>query len=135
MHYKRDSKVFAFILILIMGLLFVSCSPGREKGGSTAIVGTWEMVQITAGSSQVNAEDYMKSANVNQVPVLSFEEDGTVTLKTDSSSGSGTWLEQNGQYTITYQSSDREDVTKKVDLSNDTLTMEQNGYILTYERK
>lgn len=134
MYHKLRSKRIVIIPALILCFLFTSCDSGQEKGGNGAIAGTWEMTRIAAGNEEISAADYMKSADVKQVPVLCFESDGKVTLDVEGVSGSGTWLEQNGQYTITYTSGGK-DVTKQISFDNDTLVMEQNGYTLTYERK
>lgn len=134
MYQKIRSKLLFFIPTLILCFFFTACSGGQEKGGNDAIAGIWEMTQITAGNSQVSADDYMKSADVTRVPTLTFESNGNVTLEVDGDSGSGTWLEKGGQYTVTYKSGE-EEVTKQVEMDNGTLTMEQDGYTLTYERK
>ncbi|MCE2603872.1 lipocalin family protein, partial [Pseudomonas aeruginosa] len=72
--------------------------------------------------------------DVDKVPVLTFEDDGKVTLDVNGDSGTGTWSEEGGAYSITYKSGD-DDVTKSVELDGSTLKMEQNGYALTYEKK
>ena len=67
------------------------------------------------------------------MPVLKFETDGSVTLDVDGASGTGTWSEKNGNYSITYKT-DGEEHTQSVDMDGSTLTMRQNGYTLTYTR-
>ena len=131
-----QKKLFAIVLaIVIMGFGLTACGGNNQTSGTdNRIVGTWEMTEITAGTEKVSAEDYMHSADVNQVPVLTFEGDGAVTLKVDGDSGKGIWAEENGTYSITYHT-DGNEITKSLKTDGATLTMEQDGYTLTYEKK
>ena len=133
--YQMKKNIPALILAMVLCIGLAACGAGdQKKGGNTAIVGTWELSEIAAGSSKMGAEDYMKSADVDKVPVLTFEDDGKVTLDVNGASGTGTWAAEGGAYSITYKSGD-DDVTKSVELDGSTLKMEQNGYALTYEKK
>lgn len=132
-HMKKNALALIVAIVLCIGL--AACgTDDQKKGGNTAIVGTWQLTEIAAGSSKISAEDYLKSANVDKGPVLTFEDSGKVTLDVDGDSGSGTWTEEGGAYSITYQSGDQE-VTEAVAMNGSTLKMEQNGYTLTYEKK
>lgn len=135
MCHKKKYSFLSFFLVLILCLMFTACG-GQENsaGDSDAIVGTWEMTEITAGSSQVSAAEYMKAANVSKVPVLTFEGSGKVTLELDGDSGSGTWSNENGAYSISYGSGEDETV-KALDVNGSRLVMEQDGYTLTYEKR
>lgn len=135
MYYRsRPVKYFSVLLGLFCLILMVSCSSGNKTGGDNAIAGTWEMESIAVGASQVSAAEYLKSAHTKKVPVLIFEENGTVTLEIEGASGTGTWTEENGHYSIVYGTGE-DTVTKDIQYNDTSLTLEQNGYILTYTRK
>ena len=100
--YQMKKNIPALILAMVLCIGLAACGAGdQKKGGNTAIVGTWELSEIAAGSSKMGAEDYMKSADVDKVPVLTFEDDGKVTLDVNGDSGTGTWAEEGGAYSIT----------------------------------
>lgn len=132
--YKLKNPILAAALIVTLCLALAACGSNEKKGGDTAIAGTWEMTKIASGSSTLNAEDYLKSANAKQTPVLTFEEDGQVSLDIDGNSGTGTWLEEGGAYKITYTSGEDE-VTKDLEVEGDTLKLEQQGYTMTFQKK
>ncbi|MCQ4635855.1 lipocalin family protein [Anaerovorax odorimutans] len=133
--YQMRNKAIALILAMVLCVGLSACGQGsQKKGGDTAIVGTWELSEIGTGSSKMSADDYMKSAEVSKVPALTFEDDGTVTLDVDGNSGTGTWLEESGSYSITYKSGD-EEVKKDLELTDSSLKMEQDGFALTYRKK
>lgn len=135
---RIQKKLFVIVSTIVIGSFGLTACGGTEQdsGANTnnGLVGTWEMTEIAAGTEQISAEDYMQSADVNQVPVLTFEEDGSVNLVVDGDSGKGTWVEENGTYSITYQANGNE-VTEPLKTDGSTLTMEQDGYTLTYEKK
>lgn len=133
---RIQKKLLAVVFATaIAGFGLTACGGSDQNSGAdNGIVGTWEMTEIAAGTEQVSAEDYMQSADVNQVPVLTFEGDGSVSLTVDGDSGKGTWSEENGTYSITYQTNGDE-VTEPLETDGSTLTMEQDGYTLTYQKR
>ena len=134
MNRIRNS-IFALTLVMILCIGLASCGSGdQKKSGSSAVAGTWQMTSIEKGGKKTSAENYLKSANASKVPTLTFEDNGSVTLDVDGDTGTGTWENANGQYTLTYKS-DGEDVVKEIVLEGDQLSLEQNGFRLTYEKK
>ena len=131
---RTKHHLFFISVLMLLCLFLASCGSDQKTGGNNAIAGTWEMTEISSGTSQMSAEDYMKSADVEKVPVLKFETDGSVTLDVNGDSGTGTWAEENGNYSITYKT-DSEEHTQSVDMDGSMLTIKQNGYTLTYERQ
>ncbi len=134
MKRKIRNRMSCFCVLVLGCLLLAACGSEQQTGGNNAIAGTWEMTEISTGASQMSAEDYRKSADVQKVPVLGFETDGSVTLEVDGHSGSGTWTEKNGSYSLTYRR-DGEEQTQSIDMKDSVLTMEQDGYTLTYQRQ
>lgn len=134
MTYRKKQILLTAVMTALLCALLAACGSEQNVGGNTAIAGTWEMTDISTGVKQMSAEDYKKSAGVSKAPVLVFEKDGAVTLEVDGDSGSGTWTEENGNYSITYRT-EGEDHTQAVEMDGSKLTMEQNGYTLTYERQ
>lgn len=129
------NSIFALTLVIILCIGLAACGSGDEKvSGSSAVAGAWQMTSIEKGGKKTSAEDYLKSANAEKVPVLTFKDNGAVTLEVDGDSGTGTWESSGGQYTLTYKS-DGEDVVKEITLDGNQLSMEQNGFRLTYEKK
>ena len=133
--YAKKHKLLAIVFVLSLCFGLAACGSGGEKtGGSSAVSGTWTMTEIARGSSQVSAQDYMKSAETDKVPTLTFENGGKVTLDANGNTGEGKWIEENGKYTITYKKGEDE-MNKEVKLQDNKLIMEQNGYLLTYEKQ
>lgn len=130
----RTCKMLGIISIFLLCFLFTACFGNNETGESNQIVGAWEMTEITAGNRQVSAEEYQKAASVSRPPVLTFEGSGEVTLDMDGESGTGTWTQEGTAYSITYKRKDGEK-TVHLELNGIQLTMEQDGYTLTYEKR
>lgn len=129
----RMYKMLGLISVFLLCFVFTACG-NQQAGENNQIVGTWKMTEITAGNRQVSAEEYQKAASVSSPPVLTFETSGEVTLDMDGESGTGTWTQEGAGYSITYKRGDKE---KKVplDLNGIQLTMDQDGYTLTYEKR
>lgn len=130
----RRYKVSGLISIFFLCFLFTACSDNNGAGQNSQIMGTWQMTEITAGNRQVSAEEYQKAASVTRPPVLTFEESGAVTLDMDGESGTGTWTQEGADYSITYKRGDKEK-TVPLELNGSQLTMDQDGYTLTYEKR
>ena len=129
----RTYRLLGLISVFLLCFLFTACGDS-QAGENDQIVGTWQMTEITAGNRQVSAEEYQRAASVNRPPVLTFEGSGKVTLDMDGVSGTGTWTQEGAGYSITYKRGDREK-TVPLGLSGLQLTMEQDGYTLTYEKR
>ncbi len=133
MERGRKQKTTAILLAaLFVAFLLTGCNEPQE--GYEAIAGTWEMTEITAGARQVAADEYKKAASASSVPTLTFEETGRVTLDMDGDTGTGSWVQDGIYYALTYVR-DGEETTQAIQLDDDTLVMEQDGYVLTYEKR
>lgn len=132
MYPTKRVRRFAFLSVFFLCLSLTACG-GSQAGAGDPIVGTWEMTEIAAGNKQVTSQEYKKAADVSRVPVLTFEENGEVSLDMDGESGSGTWTSEGGQYSITYKRGD-EETNVALEMEEGMLIMEQDGYILTYEK-
>lgn len=125
---------YGFLIFIFMFLFTTACSSGGQVDENSPVVGEWKMAEITAGSGQVSAEEYREAAHVSQVPVLTFEKDGTVTLDMDGTAGAGTWMQEGDGYVVVYKRGDNE-TSVQVDMQGSSLVMEQDGYTLTYEKR
>ncbi len=130
---KHKLLLLSFTFLLCAGLAACGSDSGNQGDGS-AVAGTWKMTEITAGARQVDAEEYKEAAGVSNVPTLTFESGGKVTLDVDGKTGDGKWTESGGNYSITYKRGDQE-VTERVEIDGSSLTMKQDGYTLTYEKR
>ncbi len=136
MHRIKAAVIPAVaVLIILFSLTLVSCGDGDGQSDRTSpVIGTWEMTAISVNGRELDAAAYMKAAHVNQVPTLTFEKNGKVTLETDSHSGRGSWREEGIRYTVNYIRNEKE-TEVPVRIEDSVMTMEQDGYLLTYERK
>lgn len=130
---KQNTKQKAAILLVgaFFSLLLAGC--GGPKEGSETVAGRWEMTEITAGARQVPADEYKKAAGVSQVPTLTFEETGEVTLDMDGDTGTGTWGQDGLYYYIKYTRAGEEN-TQTIKMEDGAMVIEQDGYVLTYEK-
>lgn len=125
-------KTVILLSAALFSFLLAGC--GGPKEGSETVAGRWEMTEITAGAGQVAADEYKKAAGVNQVPILTFEENGEVTLDMDGETGTGTWGQEGLYYYIKY-TRDGKEATETIRLEDGAMVMEQDGYTLTYEKR
>ncbi len=132
MKRNRKQKTAILLSALFFSFLLAGCNEPQE--GYEAVAGTWEMTEITAGARQVAADEYKKAASASNVPTLTFDETGTVTLDMDGNTGTGSWIQDGLYYAITY-TRDGEESTQAIQLDGNRLVMEQDGYVLTYERR
>ncbi|MCI9596300.1 MAG: hypothetical protein HFE75_03180 [Firmicutes bacterium] len=131
MKHNRKQKAAILLAAEFLSLLLAGC--GGPKEGSETVAGHWEMTEISAGARQVAADEYKKAAGVSQVPALTFEETGEVTLDVDGDTGTGTW-EQDGLYYYIKYTRDGEENTQAIKMEDGTMVIEQDGYTLTYEK-
>ena len=134
MDQIKHKLLFLMLTLLLCAGLAACSSDSAEQGSSSAILGVWEMTEITAGARQVDAQEYKEAAGVSRVPKLTFESDGKVTLDMNGKTGNGNWTESGGNYSITYKRGEDE-VTEAVDIQGSNLTMKKDGYTLTYEKQ
>lgn len=132
MKEKRKRKVAIFLSAAFFSFLLAGC--GGPQEGSETVAGRWEMTEITAGARQVAADEYKKAAGVSRVPILTFEENGEVTLDMDGETGTGSW-EQDGLYYCIKYTRDGEEGTQAIKMEDGAMVMEQDGYTLTYEKR
>lgn len=132
MKRNRKRKAAIFLSAAFCGFLLAGC--GGPLEGSETVAGRWEMTEITAGARQVAADEYKKAAGVSRVPILTFEENGDVTLDMDGDTGTGSW-EQDGLYYCIKYTRDGEENTQAIRMEDGAMVMEQDGYTLTYEKR
>ena len=59
---RTKHHLFFISVLMLLCLFLASCGSDQKTGGNNAIAGTWEMTEISSGTSQMSAEDSVKVA-------------------------------------------------------------------------
>lgn len=96
-HLKKIS-VLAAVLVMV-SMILASCGGGTLKDDPA--VGSWEMTEVEYSGQTISADQLKSTGQMDTMPKLTINEDGTCTFEFNGENGQGTVAAgEDGKYDI-----------------------------------
>lgn len=129
MQKKTIHFITFTLLVMLLGcmLLLSACGDSSDD----PVVGTWEMSKVSALGQEMSVKQFLKNTNTTETPKITFNGDNTVDADMMGTQGKGEWERKDGAYIVTDDTS----AELSFELKDDTLSVEQGGATLEFEKQ